>query len=161
MGDILRDHVAGKSILGRMANEYMRTGRLVPDDLLEDILFKAIDGVKTPHVVLDGYPRNLVQAKTLTNSPKKLSVIIHLTIDEDFLYPRIARRSQIEGREDDTPEKLKTRLEVYNKEMSKVFKYYKRYYPKIYHQIDGFGSQQEVFHDIKKVLKKHKLITEL
>lgn len=157
MGDLLRSHVEQNSKLGRVAHSYMKEGKLVPDDLLVDILFGAMHSCHAPYVILDGYPRTLNQAQTLAESSFSLSIILHLSLDEKELTRRIAGRARSEGRDDDTPEKFKTRLAIYHREMAEVFAFYKKNHLGQYCKIIAGGSEKEVFDSVMNALQKKSL----
>ena len=160
MGDLLRGHVQKNTSLGQVAHGYMKEGRLVPDDLLVGILFEAMDSSQSPYVILDGYPRTLNQALTLEKSTASIAIVLHLEVDEQELSTRIKGRSQKEQRDDDHPEKLKTRLAIYHQEMTSVFSYYLKHYPKLYHQLTASGSEDEVFQSMVTLLKNQGLLPE-
>jgi adenylate kinase len=83
-GDILRQNVAGQTTLGKLAQDYMNKGLLVPDELVTKMLSDRFD---QPDVkkgfILDGYPRNLNQAKVLDEILKQKNMKIDLVIDLD------------------------------------------------------------------------------
>ena len=62
-GDILRDSIRRGSLPGRRADPYIRSGNLVPDDLVNELVNELFHGPDRPEkFVLDGYPRTLAQA---------------------------------------------------------------------------------------------------
>jgi adenylate kinase len=92
-GDLLRENVAKNTSLGRQAKDFMEKGLLVPDELVTQMLaerFKAAD-LKTGFI-LDGYPRNLNQAKTLDQILKPMNMNIDLVVDLDSSEPVIIQR---------------------------------------------------------------------
>ncbi|MBU1998132.1 MAG: adenylate kinase [Candidatus Omnitrophota bacterium] len=96
-GDILRQNVSQSSGLGKEAQGYMTKGELVPDQLVTSML---IDRLKQPDClngfILDGYPRNLAQAKTLNevfqNMGIDASLVIYLDASENIIIQRICGR---------------------------------------------------------------------
>ena len=96
-GDIFRKNIAEKTELGKLAESYIKNGKLVPDDvtvkLIEDRLSE--DDAKNG-VILDGFPRTPAQAEALdellTNDNKKVDMVINLTTPEEEIVERIVNR---------------------------------------------------------------------
>jgi len=92
-GDILRENVAQGSDLGKQAKDFMNKGLLVPDELVTRMLSERL---KKPDIkngfILDGYPRNLNQAKSLDEILKPMGMDIELVIDLDSSEPVIIQR---------------------------------------------------------------------
>jgi adenylate kinase len=93
-GDLLRQEVAENSNLGQKAKSYMDAGELVPDELILALVDKKLG--ESNGFILDGYPRNLAQAKSLEDILKKneisLSKVIYLEVPQDELVRRITSR---------------------------------------------------------------------
>ena len=93
-GDLLRQEVAENSNLGQKAKSYMDAGELVPDELTLALVDKKLG--ESNGFILDGYPRNLAQAKSLEDILKKneisLSKVIYLEVPQDELVRRITSR---------------------------------------------------------------------
>lgn len=80
-GDILRKNVAQKSDLGRRAQDFMNRGELVPDELVTQMVTERIAQADTKAgFILDGYPRNLIQAKALDQALTAQNMDIDLTV---------------------------------------------------------------------------------
>lgn len=125
-GDLLRQEVAKGTDLGKKVQERIDVGELVPDEIINNIV---IDKLKeNPKVILDGYPRNLEQAKLLTDLEKsneiKIEAIVLLDIREETIFKRLRRRREIENRPDDTDEVIRKRIDIALKELTPVFSYY-------------------------------------
>jgi adenylate kinase len=150
-GDLLRAAVNEATELGLKAQEYMNTGTLVPDDLVIQLLKERIsqddclDGF-----ILDGFPRNLTQAKALKDITD-VELVINISVDYNLLVERITGRrtckkcgaiyhiqyqppqdknicdrcsEELYQREDDTEETVKKRLNTYEKETKPLIDYY-------------------------------------
>lgn len=93
LGDILREEVKKKSDLGQEVKSYMERGALVPDKLVSRVIEENVDG---GGFLLDGYPRNLDQAKELDEILKRKSSaidsVIYLDIDEQTIIDRLSKR---------------------------------------------------------------------
>lgn len=116
-GDMLRAHVANGTDLGRRAKGIMDQGLLVPDDLVIDMFLARLEELQADQgFVLDGFPRTLVQAQALDEALSKMGkaidIAINITASDDILIDRMLNRAKDSGRADDTPEAIKTRLDV-------------------------------------------------
>ena len=147
-GDIFRKYISNGSEIGKLANEYITKGELVPDDITVKLISTRLeeDDVKNG-LILDGFPRTVNQAKII-------DIVVNLETPEDEILERITNRricsnseckaiynvvlnpSKVEGicdkcgsklyqRDDDKIEKAKNRLEVYHRETAPVADYYK------------------------------------
>ena len=140
-GDIFRKNISEGTELGKKANEYMTKGLLVPDDVTVELIASRLleDDVKEG-LILDGFPRTVVQAekldKMLESLNKKIDIVVNLETPEEEILERVVNPSKVEGvcdkcgsplmqRDDDTLEKSKNRLAVYYKETAPVADYYK------------------------------------
>lgn len=96
-GDLLRDGIAKKTTTGLKAKEYMDKGALVPDELMDDLLKKAINSPACERgIIFDGYPRTQGQADNLdvllSSVGRQLDQVIELKSDEKSLTERITGR---------------------------------------------------------------------
>ncbi|MBU0504292.1 MAG: adenylate kinase [Candidatus Omnitrophota bacterium] len=96
-GDLLRQNVTNSTSLGRQAKDFMNKGALVPDELVTQML---IDRLSRPDIekgfILDGYPRNLNQAKkldeVLADKNRSIDKVIYLDASEPVIIQRITGR---------------------------------------------------------------------
>lgn len=96
-GDILRENVKDETTLGKQAEEFMVKGLLVPDELVAQMLMQAIDQPRMKKgFILDGYPRNINQAKTLDDMLKErnmdIDLVIYLDTSESVILQRLTGR---------------------------------------------------------------------
>ncbi|MCD8266965.1 MAG: adenylate kinase [Prevotellaceae bacterium] len=117
-GDVLRAEMKAGTELGKIASEYTSEGKLVPDELMIDILAKTYDAQpKGKGVIFDGFPRTIAQAEELktmlAERGDSLGMMIELLVDEDILMQRLLNRAIEQGRADDNEETIKNRFEVY------------------------------------------------
>lgn len=115
-GDMLRAHVKDGTALGVKAKGFMDQGLLVPDELVIDMLMARLAELKAGQgILLDGFPRTLVQAEALdaalARSGKAIDMAINITAPDDVLMERMVGRAKESNRSDDTPEAMKNRLE--------------------------------------------------
>ena len=154
-GDLLRAEVAAGSKLGLEAKEVMARGELVSDAILLGMLEDRFSRDDTRNgFILDGYPRNLAQADALGNLleriGQKFDAAVQLDVPNELLVERIAGRAQAEGRADDSPESVRTRLKVYDDQTAPVIEYYRNQGELTV--VDGVGSLDEVFSRIVQAL---------
>jgi adenylate kinase len=136
-GELLREEVARKTPLGSEAFEFMKQGKLIPDETMVKLMLKkATEPAALQHgVLLDGFPRTLKQAQAITAAGLKIDAVIVLDVSDASLLERSAGRrvdpvtgevyhlkfkpppSQIVDRliirPDDTEEKQRFRMKIY------------------------------------------------
>jgi adenylate kinase len=152
-GNIFRANIQNKTPLGKKVKSILDEGKLVPDETVVELVADELDNPKYDDgVVLDGFPRTVGQAEALDqyleSNGKKVDALVTLDVPEEELVSRILSRG--EGRSDDTPEKIKTRLQVYKKETEPVLNYYKK--QGVVEEIDGVGEVDEIFQRIKETV---------
>ncbi len=146
-GELLRKEIEINSILGRQVKEVMNRGELVSDDLVLKIVRQKLDKANKGWI-LDGYPRNLSQANSLNqvlieiNQP--LEAVFYLDIPEEVLIKRLLLR----GRQDDTAETIKTRVEIYKKTTEPLIQYFKDL--SLLEYIDADRDLKTISSDIKQ-----------
>lgn len=119
-GDLLREHVARQTELGRAVQHHLDRGELVPDEIVLDIVRDAFEDARRRGggYVLDGMPRNLAQARTLyqigLDMGMTANVALHLRADDDELVRRLLARAALEHRADDTEPVIRKRLALYH-----------------------------------------------
>ncbi|MBP3715802.1 MAG: adenylate kinase [Phocaeicola sp.] len=150
-GDVLRGEMKNGTELGKIAKGYMDEGKLLPDDLIVDMLASKLDSFEgSKGVIFDGFPRTIAQAealkKMLAARGQEVSVMLDLEVPEDELMVRLIKRGQETGRADDNEETIKNRLVVYHSQTAPVIDWYKN--DGKYQHIDGVGSMERIFADI-------------
>lgn len=128
-GDMLRAERASGSELGQRVSALMDAGKLVPDDVVIEMIAKQIDSPACAKgAIFDGFPRTVAQAdalaKMLAERGRKIDLVLELKVEDDEILTRIKKRAAEEGRSDDTVEALKTRLAQYRDYSAKVLPYY-------------------------------------
>ena len=150
-GDLLRAHRQQKTDLGQLAQSYMDRGDLVPDDVvIHMVLDKLSEEIAGAGVVLDGFPRTAPQAEALDEAlgGNGIDKVLHVKVPEDELVRRLSNRYICRGclrpytvesmgepcpvcggelyqREDDMPEAVRNRLQVYAAQTYPLIDYYK------------------------------------
>jgi adenylate kinase len=152
-GDLLRAAVGAGTPLGREAKRYMDQGKLVPDSvilgLIKDQLAAAKEGA-----VLDGFPRTAAQAelvdRTIAERGQRLTHVLLLDVSEDELIRRVASRASSEGRSDDTPDIVRTRLDVYRCDTAPLVAHYAQ--RGAVHRVPANGTVEEVANEIRRLV---------
>ncbi len=147
-GDLLRAEVAAGSDLGVQAREIMARGELVPDAVLLGMLEARFARPDTQRgFILDGYPRNLAQADALQALLARIGQpfdhAVQLEVPAEVLVERIAGRAAAEGRADDTPDTVRTRLAVYTEQTAPVADFFRQRGQLL--NVDGVGGLDAVF----------------
>ncbi|HII68865.1 TPA: adenylate kinase [Candidatus Woesearchaeota archaeon] len=146
-GNILRHTMEQKTALAQELKGYIEKGKLVPDELIDRIVAERLVHKDCKSgFLLDGFPRDLVQAK-FVNTIIEVTHVIDLKVPDKFIIQRLAIRK----RADDKPEVIKNRLNVYHRLTEPLIKYYKR--QGILHEVDGVGTVKDIHRRIMKELK--------
>jgi len=159
-GDILRNAIERQTPRGIEAKKYMDRGELVPDELVIGIIGRQLDEnlAGKSGVVFDGFPRTILQAKSLDEllSERKLAIdlMIALEVEYNELVKRITHRGLTSGRTDDQNTTIiNNRIKIYNETTRNVIDYYRA--QNKYCGIKGMGSIDEVFENISLTIDKH------
>ena len=131
----------------------MQTGALVDPSLVSEIMGQALERAKDiDHVIMDGFPRELSQAKWLIDSQPRHQRSIGVVIVLEVPKQEIIRRLQLRGRVDDIPEVIEQRLTIYRKEMYPILSYLTEQGVHVAH-IDGTGTVGQVHDRIEAELE--------
>jgi adenylate kinase len=157
-GDMLRAAVAAGTELGRQVKAIMDRGDYAPDPTVVGIIRERLDQPDAAGgAVFDGFPRTTAQAEALDRMLGErgsgISRAIELRVDPDILVGRVAQRSLETGgsRGDDTPETLRKRLAVYEKQTAPLLDFYRRQ-DKLT-SVDGMAPIPQVAASIRAVLE--------
>lgn len=161
-GDLFRKHLKEGTPLGKMAQEYMNKGNLVPDQVVIDMVDDKISSSgEISGIIFDGFPRTIPQAQALDkllqqkNAPIK--ILVELVVPEEELKKRLAERAVKENRPDDAkPEVIENRIAVYKSETAAVAEYYKK--ENKYASVVGVGEVDEIFRNICVQIDKSLLV---
>jgi adenylate kinase len=132
VGDLLRDHVARRTDLGRAVHGHLRRGELVPDEIMLCIVRQALIAARAAdgEYVFDGMPRTIAQARAGRKIAVELgmsaNVVVHLRAGDTELMRRLLARAALEHRSDDTEEVIRHRLELYQQETQPIVAWYAR-----------------------------------
>ena len=160
-GDMLRAAIEEGSDLGKQVQIIVDSGDLVPDDIMIEMITTRITRTDCKGgFILDGFPRTVLQAETLTEVllQKKIKIdhVIALDVKLSSLLDRIRNRAlgatQEQRRQDDDEETLKHRLNVYKEQTEPILPYYEKL--GLLKIIDGMLTPDEVSKKINDVLAK-------
>lgn len=180
LGDILRDEVKKKSGLGLRVKECMDRGDLVSDEIVKEVVSSNLG---KDDFILDGYPRNINQAKTLADILNQknicLNAFIYLDVSQETIIDRLSKRRvcfhckanyhlesmppQKDGfcdicgrgliqRDDDKPEVVKKRWNLFEKKSREIFSFYKD--QGVFVSVDGNKELEAVFQEIKEKINE-------
>ncbi len=182
-GDILRENLRKQTALGLLAKKYMDGGKLVPDDLVIQMLLERVSEKDCQKgYILDGFPRTLGQAKVLDEHLKNRAevVTVNLSVADNLLIERITGRlvckkcgapfhktfsppikenvcdrcqGELYHRDDDKEEVVKERLAVYRKQTEPLIHYYKEQRGS-FHDVVASGNKSEIFDQLLNVVQK-------
>lgn len=178
-GEIFRKEIKNGTELGQLVTSFINAGQLVPDEITNKIVFKELTNDKYHNgFILDGYPRNMRQLEDLEKSIN-ITHAIELMISDDEAIKRLSNRricsecgaiyhlqnkppkkveicdicgGKLIIRDDDKPEVIKKRLEIYHQETEPLLNYF--FERKKLIRVNGEQSIGKVFQDIINAIEK-------
>lgn len=175
-GDLLRAAVKAQSELGLQAKAYMDAGKLVPDQLVINLVKERLQADDAQAgFILDGFPRNTAQAVTLDSElaamERNLDAALLVDVKPDVIVKRLGSRrtcrscgytapagvdvcprcgGEMYQRDDDKPETIQKRLDVYQTQTAPLIEYYRGH--SILKEVDGDRPVDEVYADVRALL---------
>lgn len=175
-GDLLRAAIKEGSKLGKKAKGFMDAGQLVPDDLVIDLVKERLEADDAQKgFILDGFPRNTAQAVALDSElsamGRTLDAALLVAVEPAVIVERLSSRrtcrecgytatadvdtcprcgGEMYQRDDDKPETIQHRLDVYATQTAPLIEYYKGH--SILKEVDGDRPVDEVYADAKALL---------
>lgn len=153
-GVMLRTAIKEQTEVGKLAEQYINDGKLVPDEVIVSIVKERLSQPDCANgFILDGFPRTTAQAEALTESGVKIDKVLSLEVDDEAIVERLSSRRECskcgapystifnkpetEGkcdkcggnliqRADDNPETIKNRLNVYHEQTEPIKAYYEK-----------------------------------
>lgn len=182
-GDLFRENLKNETELGKLAQQYMNKGELVPDDVTVRMVEERLSRSDCKNgAVLDGFPRNPDQARAfdamLAKMGHQINLVPFIKVPDEVLVERLSGRwmspsgrvyhekyhppvvkwiddidgSQLYQREDDKPETVRHRIEVYNQQTAPLIDYYQD--EGLLVEIDGTQAIEDVTADIMKAIEE-------
>ena len=175
-GDLLRAAVKAQSELGKQAKSYMDSGSLVPDELVIALVKERLESDDAQRgFILDGFPRNTSQAVSLDSAlaamDMSLDAALLVDVEPSVIVDRLSARrtcrscgytdtkddekcprcnGEMYQRDDDKPETIQHRLDVYENQTAPLVEYYRGH--GILKAVDGDRPVDEVYADVKEML---------
>ncbi len=146
-GDMLRAAVVAATEVGRKAQAIMDAGKLVSDELVIGIAQERLSEPDAQRgFILDGFPRTIKQAEALDSMLRglgsPLECCLALIVGEEELVERLVKRSELEGRSDDSEDLVRERMKVYRAQTEPLLDYYRE--RGLLREVDGLGEVDEV-----------------
>lgn len=148
-GDLFRYEMGNDTPLGLKAKEYMSRGELVPDEVTIGMLENKVNAhPEVKGIIFDGFPRTIAQAEALdrflASKGTSVTALVALDVPDEELVVRLLGRGKTSGRADDNDEAvIRTRIDVYKKETTPVFEFYRQQGKS--QMIPGVGTIDEIF----------------
>ena len=158
-GDMARELKELDTPLGHEVKEIYDRGELLSDELIVRMIRDRLSrGDTIPGFILDGFPRNLTQAEALDalmeEVGRSLDVVFEFQIgDREVLMERIAKRAVEEGRTDDTPDAIRKRLEIYDRETAPLVEHYRAKHANVV-GIHADRPVDDVFAEVREALEQ-------
>ena len=148
-GDMLRGAAADGTELGLKAKVLMDAGDLVPDEVMEGIVVERLAKADAqPGWLLDGYPRTVGQIEAMQRNLGQdfVDLAVNLDVPVDVVTSRMLAR----GREDDTPEAIQRRLDLYEEQTRPLLDFFAQRDQLV--EVDGVGPEDDVFERLVKAI---------
>ena len=151
-GLMLRTAIKEQTEVGKLAEQYINDGKLVPDDVMVEIVKQRLAQPDCENgFILDGFPRTTAQAKALDDAGVEIDKVLLLEVEDEKIVERLSSRREcskcgapynivskkpaVEGicdscggeliqRKDDVPETIQNRLNVYHEQTEPIKNYY-------------------------------------
>jgi adenylate kinase len=155
-GEMFRAECAAGTELGERVRSILDDGDLVPDELtIEVVRARLAQDDTAGGFVLDGFPRTLAQAEALDRvlveiDRGELCVVLDFHVSDEIAVQRLLGRAGVEGRSDDTPDRIQHRLDVYHEKSEPLVEYYRA--RGILVGIHADRTVEEVFAEVQQVL---------
>ncbi len=181
-GDILRDEVKRGTELGRKVKSFLEQGKLVPDEIVIEV---TLNRLRQPDAqrgfLLDGYPRTLRQAEELDRN-FRIDAVLNFVCPDDVIIERLSGRrvcrrcgrnyhvkfmppphpdrcecgGELYQREDDKPEVIRKRLEVYRQQFNSIIQHYRN--KGLVIDMDATLGSNTIVNNVIKILKERGLL---
>jgi adenylate kinase len=155
VGEMLKEEIAKGTTLGKINNDYVSVGALVPTAIVMDKMVTAIKDASTDIVLIDGFPRKAKQMKVFSDLMEadermELISVIEIRVSEAVARKRVLGREEL--REDDEEAVFNNRMRIYRETIEEIERFYEG--RGLLSVIDGERSVEEVVADIDACLAK-------
>lgn len=154
-GDLLRDAVKRGTPLGLQAKAVMEAGHLVSDDIILGVVREELGKPEAANgVIFDGVVRTIPQAEglqqILAEKGRKLDAVLFFDVTDEEILARLEKRRTIEGRADDDPAAVATRLRAYREQTAPVLAWYEA--RGLVRRVPAIGSVPEIAERVREAL---------
>ena len=155
IGQLLEDEAKKETKLGKINNDYISKGELIPTAIVIDTIMEAVKNAPTDIVLLDGFPRKEKQMKIFAdilsaNHTIELDSVIEIRVSEAVARERVLNRSD---RADDQEEIFNNRMKIYQETISNIEEFYD--HDNLLKIINGEQEVSAVINEIDEFLKSH------
>jgi adenylate kinase len=156
-GDLLRDAVKRGTPVGRQAKAVMEAGHLVGDDIILGVVREELGKPEAEQgVIFDGVVRTIPQAEglaqILAEKRRKMDAVLFFDVTDEEILARLERRRGLEGRADDDPAAVATRLRTYREQTAPVLDWYE--HRGGVKRIQAVGTVDEIAARVRRALGK-------
>ncbi|MBI5530687.1 MAG: nucleoside monophosphate kinase [Candidatus Doudnabacteria bacterium] len=178
MGAMLREEIKKDTAIGKLIAPALSKGILIPEKITDELIKKRLQKQDCKKgYLLDGYPRNLAQARFL-ETITKVNFVFDIVIEDDAVIERLGGRlscycgevyhidtkpprsdnkcdkcgKKLYARKDDNPKVIKHRLKVYHRQTEPLIKLYQS--QGVLYRVNGNRAIEEIFEDIVRIIKK-------
>jgi UMP-CMP kinase len=149
-GDLLRaERSRPGSQYGDLINNYIKEGLIVPMEITISLLERAMTESGASRFLIDGFPRQIDQARAFEQQVVKSQLVLYFECPEDVMLKRLLKRGEHSGRVDDNLESIRKRLKVFKDTSFPVIQEYERE-GKV-RTVSCVGSQEEVYGQVKQI----------
>ena len=155
-GEVLRKEIKDQTELGKEISSIINSGTLVSDNIVKKLVENFISNINYKNrLIFDGYPRNLIQAKTLnellSKYDQKIDLVLKLSVSLETIKKRISERRTLEKRADDSEEIAIKRYKTYEKSTEPVIDFYKKL--NLLKVVDGESSIDQINKEISDIIR--------
>lgn len=151
-GDLLREEVKKGTELGKELEGIMKEGKLVPTDVTVKLLREAMEKSTADTFLIDGFPREIQQAKFFKREVKPPQLVIYYDCPEDVMKERLLKRAQTSGRADDNEDTITKRFKTFLECTMPVVEDYEQ--KGLLVRISAVPPPEEVFKETERAIEK-------
>ena len=156
-GDLLRDAVKRGTPLGLKAKAVMEAGHLVSDDIILGVVREELSKPEAAKgVIFDGVVRTIPQAegmeRILTDKGRRMDAVLFFEVTDEEILARLDRRRAVEGRADDDPQAVATRLKAYRDQTAPVLAFYEK--RNLVRRVPAIGTVEDIADRVRRTVGK-------
>ena len=181
-GELLKDNIKQKTEIGKIVNEYIFKGYFPPDQLMTEMLFDFLNNHDYERIILDGFPRTLMQAEKLWDeySHQAKILFIYLKASDEIVTGRVLKRLMCDNckapyhevfvkpkmedvcdfckhklykRQDDQKDVISNRLKVFHEKTAIVVEYFEKIGD--FYEINSERDINLIYEEITEIMKKY------